>query len=328
LRSLNWSFLGHFPFSNYAGDSNLTDSTSAAYTQNVTQATTTTSVFLSSYSILYGQSVTMAATVQAASTLGQTGTVSFFDGTTLLGTAPATNARAQFTTSTLSPATHTISAQYSGDANFVGSTSSTPNPTLTVSKDPTVTSLSVDVNPSTYSQTVTFSAVVQLEFGSGATGSVTFLDGAATLGTAPFLNGAAKLALSTLGAGSHSITAQYSGDASFASSTSSAITETVSQAATSATVASGTNPATFGQAIVLTATVQPPAGTTATGSVTFVDGPYGIGSAPLTNNSAQLTVSTLTAGSHSITVSYGGIRILLAPRRPLLLRPSTRHPLP
>jgi len=307
----------HSLTANYAGDSNLTGSTSAAYTQNVNQATTTTSVFLTSYSSLFGQSVTMTASVQSPSTLPETGTVSFFDGTTLLGTAPVITARAQFTTSTLSPGTHPISAQYSGDSNFVGSTSS-PNQTLTVSKDPTATSLSVDINASTYGQTVTLSAVVQLEFGSGATGSVTFLDGTATLGTAPFVNGGARLALATLGAGSHSITAQYSGDASFASSTSAAITETVSQAATSATVATGTNPATFGQAITLTATVQPPAGTIAIGSVTFVDGPYGIGSVPLTNNSAQLTVSTLTAGSHSIAVSYGGNANLVGTTSPTI----------
>lgn len=295
----------HSLTANYAGDSNLTGSSSTAYTQTINQATTTTSVVLSSYSTLYGQSVTVTASVASPSTLGETGTVSFFDGSTLLGTTPVSGARAQFTTSTWSPGTHTISAQYNGDANFVGS-ATTQSQTLTVSKDPTLTNVSVDINPSTYGQTVTLTAAVQLEYGSGATGSVTFLDGAAPIGTAAFANGGAKLAISTLSGGSHSITAQYSGDASFASSTSTAITETVNPAATSTTVTSVTNPANFGQAVTLTATVQPPAGTTASGSITFVDGSFGIGTATLTNNTGQLTVSFLAPGSHTITAVYGG----------------------
>jgi hypothetical protein len=301
----------------YAGDSNLSGSTSAAYTQNVAQATTTTSLSSTSYSTLYGKSVTLTASIASAAGLPETGTVSFFDGATLLGTAPVSTATAQFTTFTLSPGTHPLSAQYSGDANFVGSTSS-PNQTLTVSKDPTLTSVSVDVNPSTYGQSVTLTAAVQLLFGSGATGTVTFLDGTATLGIAPFVNGGAQLALSTLGGGSHSLTAQYSGDASFAGSTSSAVIENVNPAPTSATVTSGTNPATYGQAITLTATLQPPAGTTAIGSVTFSDGPYGIASVPLTNNTAQLTWSTFAAGSHSLTVVFNGNANLIGTASPAI----------
>ena len=295
----------HSLTANYAGDSNLTGSSSTACTQTINQATTTTSVVLSSYSTLYGQSVTVTASVASPSTLAETGTVSFFDGSTLLGTTPVSGARAQFTTSTWSPGTHTISAQYNGDANFVGS-ATTQSPTLTVSKDPTLTNVSVDANPSTFGQTVTLTAAVQLEYGSGATGSVTFLDGTAPIGTAAFANGGAKLAISTLSGGSHGITAQYSGDASFASSTSTAITETVNPAATSTTVTSATNPANFGQAVTLTATVQPPAGTTASGSVTFVDGSFGIGTTTLTDNTGQLTVSFLAPGSHTITAVYGG----------------------
>lgn len=295
----------HSLTANYAGDSNLGGSSSTAYTQTINQATTTTSVALSSYSTLYGQSVTATASLASSSTLSETGTVSFFDGSTLLGTTPVSGARAQFTTSTWSPGTHSISAQYNGDANFVGSVT-TQSQVLTVSKDPTLTSVSVDVNPSIYGQTITLTAAVQLQYGSGATGSVTFLDGPTPIGTAAFANGGAKLAISTLTGGAHSITAQYSGDANFASSTSTAITETVNPAATSTMVTSATNPTTFGQAVTLTATVQPPAGTTATGSVTFVDGSFGIGTAPLTNNAAQLTVSFLAPGSHTITAVFGG----------------------
>ena len=296
----------HVLTATYAGDANLQgSSTTSGLTQTVNQASTSSSTFLTSYSTLYGASVTISGTLSSPSSLPETGTFSFYDGTTLLGAAPVSGARAQYTTSSLLPGTHPITVQYSGDANFLASTSS-PAQTLTVSKDPTLTSVSVDVNPSTYGQTVTLTAAVQLESGSGATGSVSFLDGTTVLGTAPYTNGGAKFTISTLGAGSRSITAQYSGDPYFASSTSTAFTQTVNPAATSINVASGTNPSTFGQAVTLTATVQPPAGTTATGSVTFMDGSYGIGTGTLANNTAQLTLSSLAVGSHSITTVYGG----------------------
>ena len=58
--------------------------------------------------------VTLTVTVPA----GATGTVSFYDGTTLLGTAPVTGNTASLTISTLGVGTHAISAVYSGDANF------------------------------------------------------------------------------------------------------------------------------------------------------------------------------------------------------------------
>jgi hypothetical protein len=296
----------HVLTATYTGDSNLQgSSTTSGPTQTVNQASTSSSAFLTSYSTLYSASVTISGTLSSPSSLPETGTLSFYDGTTLLGTAPVSGARAQYTTSSLLPGTHPITVQYSGDANFLASASS-PAQALTVSKDPTLSSVSVDVSPSTYGQTVTLTAAVQLEFGSGATGSVSFLDGTTVLGSAPYANGGAKFTISTLGGGSHSITAQYSGDTYFASSTSTALTQTVNPAATSISVASGTSPSTFGQAVTLTATVQSLAGTTATGSVTFMDGSYGIGTGTLANNTAQLTLSSLAVGSHNISAVYGG----------------------
>ena len=52
-----------------------------------------------------------------------TGSVSFFDGATLLGTGTLSVGVATFTTSTLSVASHAVTAVYAGDTNFAGSTS-------------------------------------------------------------------------------------------------------------------------------------------------------------------------------------------------------------
>jgi YVTN family beta-propeller protein len=71
-----------------------------------------------------GQSVTFTAVVTSSSAGTPTGTVTFNDGVTLLGTGPLNgSATATFTTSSLAAASHSITAVYGGDTNFSGSTS-------------------------------------------------------------------------------------------------------------------------------------------------------------------------------------------------------------
>jgi hypothetical protein len=78
--------------------------------------------------------------------------------------------------------------------------------------------------------------------------------------------------------------------------------------ATSTTLTSSLNPSTLGQAITLTATVTPSAGSgLATGTVTFKDGAATIGSATLNwAGQATLSIATLAGGTHTITAIYGG----------------------
>jgi subtilase family serine protease len=94
----------------------------------------------------------------------------------------------------------------------------------------TTTMLGSSANPSTYGQSITLTATVSP---SAATGTVQFLDGSTSLGSATLRNGTASLSTSSLSVGSHSITAQYGGNSTFASSTSSVLTQTVSTALSS-----------------------------------------------------------------------------------------------
>ena len=71
--------------------------------------------------VVHGREVTFTATVTGT---GATGTVTFKDGETILGSSTLSNGTATYTTSTLSAGTHSITAVYSGDANFAGNTSS------------------------------------------------------------------------------------------------------------------------------------------------------------------------------------------------------------
>ena len=103
-------------------------------TLTVTQAATATSLSMSSGSITPGQTVTLTATVASAPTGTPTGTVSFYDNGTLLNAAPIalTTGTAAYATATLAPgASHAITATYSGDKNFTGS-SSTANSSSTI----------------------------------------------------------------------------------------------------------------------------------------------------------------------------------------------------
>ena len=107
-----------------------------------------------------------------------------------------------------------------------GSITGTAGVTVTGTQTPTTTSLTSSPNPSTTGQAVTFTATVSP---STATGSVTFKDGVATLGSGTLSAGTATFSTSSLAAGAHSVTATYQGNATFAPSTSTAITQTVNQ---------------------------------------------------------------------------------------------------
>jgi Bacterial Ig-like domain (group 3)/FG-GAP-like repeat len=115
----------HFIVANYAGDNNFVQSTSASVTQVVSMAQTTTSLTSSTDPSLPGSAVTFTATVTPATSGVPTGTVVFSDNGTQLVSQPLDAiGSATFATSSLSTATHSIEATYSGDANFAGSASS------------------------------------------------------------------------------------------------------------------------------------------------------------------------------------------------------------
>ncbi len=280
----------------YGGDTNFAGSTSSVITQTVNKASTTSSVGSSSPSAAYGSAVTFTATI----TSGATGTVTFNDNGAPIGTGTLSGASpntATYLTSILSAGTHTITAVYNSDANFATSTSVPITQIITQASS--ITSVSPSANPSTYGSPVTFTATVTI----GATGTVTFMDGAGTLGSGPLSGGTATYTTSALTVGSHSITAVYSGDTNFATSTSVAITQNVGQATSTPTVVSSSPTSTYGNPVTFTATVS---GAGASGTVTFKDGAGTLGSGPLSAGTATYATSALTTGSHSITAVYSG----------------------
>jgi hypothetical protein len=140
------------------------------------------------------------------------------------------------------------------------------------------------------------------------TGTVTFFDGTQAFGTASLDNtGFAFLGVSTqLAAGSHTITAQYNGDGTFASSVSNAVTEVINPQGTYGVILSTVNPAAAGDTTVLIAVVLPNNGVaTPSGSVVFfVNGTSMGGILPLDSNGEAVLSWTPAAGQYQITFQY------------------------
>jgi hypothetical protein len=202
-----------------------------------TVAGTTTGLAASAPASTVGASVTLTATVTGAvgSTGTPTGAVTFYDGTTSLGTGPLAAGVATYATTALPIGSASITAVYGGDANFSGSTSSAVTVVVSAAAPiGTSTALTTSATTAVSGTSVTFTAVVTQASGTAIPeGTVTFLDGTTTLGTGT-LNGtgAATYSTSALAVGSHTITASYGGATGFSSSTSSSVSVTIDAAVT------------------------------------------------------------------------------------------------
>ena len=294
----------------YGGDGNFASSTSPVLTQTVNPVASATALTATPNPAALGAAVTFSAIVTGTGGT-PTGTVTFKDGATTLGSATLDGTgHASLVTSSLASGGHSITAVYGGDNTFAASTS--PILSFQVNSGGSTassTALTATPNPVASGAPVTFTATVTGTAGT-PTGTVTFMDGATAIGSAT-LNGTghAAFATSSLASGLHSITAVYSGDSTFAGSVSLAFALSVGPAGTSGTttttLSSSANPSQSGQPVTFTAAVAATGGTP-TGTVTFKDGATTLGSATLVAGSATLVVAALQAGTHTITARYGG----------------------
>lgn len=244
----------------YPGDGTFGASDSAPVAVTVTPEASST--FLSIFGFgpgglvnftsgVYGDPAYLRADVSGLSGAGRiSGLVTFKEGSTnLLGTTYGVNSDGSATTSqgifSIPAGTHTVVASYSGDASFNASNSSPT--TITVTKAPTTISLTSDRTSIDTTDAVRLSATIHTTSGGRAPGGiVTFLSGGtpisnpnnpfAVSGTDGFgniQNGVFQTAesavdlVTTLPAGQHNITAQYSGDANYSGMTSGGITVNV-----------------------------------------------------------------------------------------------------
>lgn len=308
----------------YSGNAGFATSTSSIFTETIAALTSTTTTLTAAPNPAnVGESVTLTATISPAPTeqsrqallvreeSESLGTVSFYYGETLLGSGNVNSSGvATSSTTTLPAGADGLTAVYSGDASFAASTSSVYTETITVPTTATATTLTASPNPGTIGQSVTMTATVSPAPTGSSLGTVSFYNGATLLGSGNVnSSGVATFSTASLPAGADSLTAVYSGNAGFVTSTSSALSETVVAAAvtTSTTLTASPDPAFDDQPVTLTATVSPaPTGSPA-GMVSFYSGTTLLGTGTLNASGvATFTTSSLVVGSDSITAVYAG----------------------
>jgi subtilase family serine protease len=288
----------------------------AANWTNVTFSGSTTTLKLSPTATTHGQPITASVTVAPSnSAVAQIPT-----GPVALLTSGAENQNLGVLTSTgtvsapimtLPGGTYFVSASYGGDAKFAASTST--GVTVTINPEPSTLTFTTSAATTTYSAFLFLQASVAGASGQGtATGTVTFSDdfnGNITTLTSLPLNshGNMEVPETTLAVGTHTITANYSGDPSFLPSPAGPVTVTVNKGPTNTFlfVPTGAFPNTnvFLQAIVFaTQGIAVP-----TGTVQFFDGTNALGNpVPVTNQIATLATTQLALGANSITATYSG----------------------
>ncbi|MEO8370942.1 MAG: Ig-like domain repeat protein [Candidatus Solibacter sp.] len=290
----------------YSGDSWFT---SAAVTSTTFRAKRITGVTVtgSSTSAVYGQGITLTATVTPAAATAQ-GTVDLFDGATKLNASPVAvvSGQAQSGPYAMNAGNHTIVAVFSGDASNLGSSNDSA-PLMVAIARATVAVPSPRLSGSAVYGPMSFSvSLAPAASGSALPGGAASLaDGASEVSQATLANGTATFAVPLLAVGTHVLTVAYRGDTSYLPAVSPPLTLVVAKAAPAVAVRSVPEAAVSGQTVNLIATVI--SSGPATGTISFQDRGISLGPAQsIEAGKASFSYTVPGAGSHRISAVYGG----------------------
>lgn len=196
-------------FADYSGDVLREPSQSAAVVLAQTPVAPSVVVTSAPNPSSLGSPVTISAVVTGVDGINPTGDIVFKDGSTILGTERISGAVATIVSTTLSLGDHSIVASYLGDDTYSPADSQVYIQSVRLQATIALTS---SINPSIYGTNVVFVATLN----PGASGTVTFYDGTGILGAANISSsGTATFSINALWAGSHNITATYSGDSTY-----------------------------------------------------------------------------------------------------------------
>jgi len=307
--SIGSSTATHAFSASYAGDVNYLAANAANPSVSAPIVTTTT-IAVSPNPPVNGSPTTLTATLGYTSNgVPATGTVQFYEDSSLIGTGTVNAAGvATLTSLTITgSAPHSFYAAYLGDSAYAASQSTpvtTQANTATITTTTSVSASSTTVNPG--SMVTLTSTVLPASNGSAApTGTVTFTSSTqGVLGTAALSASTATLSVALTTAGAQSITASYSGDATYKSSTTAtAVTITVATVTTpiALTVTPSTG-ATYSVPVMATVAVSGVSTTTGTGpSGSVVFSVASAGTTLPTTATVVLAPSTTTAGVATYT---------------------------
>jgi len=303
---------------NYNGDTNYVAGSYVLNVGSVTLGTTTTAVTYSPIPATAGQDTTLTATVTPSvggnSVTAPSGTV-YFSINGLIVSAQLTGNTATTTYQFAASSNNVLTANYGGDTNWKPSTS--PAVSVSVGKMNSAITLTTSATSILYGNTLTLTADVApaatLTTTQTPTGTVTFYNGGGPLATVALSSGEATYDVSTLNVGTAVITARYSGDSYFATSTSAPSSVGVSQDSgiLEATIAPVTAP--YGTQAVVTATLTLNGGGNPVGSITAtVPGTVAAGGGTYTGtltantggtSTANITVNLPPPGAYTINVA-------------------------
>ena len=292
-------------------------------------STTTALAYSGSSPIGYGTQVVLTVNVAATTAPaagsnipGPTGTVTFTSASQgTIGSSPLANGSATLTLSALPVGSYTITANYSGDGNYAGSTSPVPvSITVTIVN----ASLMATISPSSnvpYGSTGTVTATVILPNSSGApagtvSATIESVTGAlytATLSPNPGGNTAtANIVVAAPAPNSKGYTVEVAcqGNTNFQCQSPVDLTMTTVLGNTLITLT--VNPAApqAGQPVTITATINNGGNATGTytfsGSVVFYDNGVILATAPVATNVASISKTLSGNIQHSIVAKYSG----------------------
>ena len=212
----------HMITASYSGDPNFAPANATAITQviaatpvvTLTSSTTTTQVLTP---------ITLTATVAPVNGLAPTGTVSFYDVHTLIGTVnlqggssgPLSASVTTLQTGNLAAGSHPFTFTYSGDAHYFSGTSSAVRVTVNKFGFKGAT-LHISPSPAKVGQNVTFTVTIATTSGYPApTGQIKLFENNNFVSWLTLVDGVATYQSSTFANGIHQIAAQYTGDANY-----------------------------------------------------------------------------------------------------------------
>jgi hypothetical protein len=276
----------------YSGDSNYNSAVATGASFTVTRADTSMTESAAPATIAYGAQDTLSA---SGLPVDATGTVTFSSGGSPLCTAALPALSCQTSTS-LSPGTYPVTARYSGDSHYNGTSASGASFVVTKA-DPSFTEAAAPASiPYGNADTLSVAGLP-----GGATGAVTFRSGGSALCTAELPLLSCQTATSLIAA-TYPVTATYAGDSNYTGGVATGASFVVTQADTSMTESAAPASIPYGMQDTLAAAGLPG---DATGTVTFTSGGVSLCVATLPAASC-LTASTLTPGTYPVSATYSG----------------------
>lgn len=324
---IEWSTPGTYKLqTTYSGDSNYGATSSGILNLTVLSSNVPTSVMFTQATLPTVPSGTpFTTTVEVARSAPgplPTGTVTVTGGGAyaqgpLSGTPATTTVTLNTPSQPMLVGSQSLTANYPGDTLWAGN-SSLNGQTVTITGTTTLTIDYSGLSTVNSGSPVTITGQLKSDqTGSAPTGTVNLMDNGSVIGTW-YLSGSSPFSLSftvntmsrPFADGSNQLSLSYSGDSSWAASTSSTVTINANAAASMALTSNLPSPllALPGATVQFTATVTAlGGGPAATGTVQFYDGTTKIG-APVTlaSNAASYSSTSFAAGQHSITAVYSG----------------------